>query len=26
VFEDRPGDWGPRRLPVSMHEPVESDA
>jgi pyruvate formate lyase activating enzyme len=26
VFEDRPGDWGPRRLPVSMHEPVASDA
>ena len=24
VFEDRPGDWGPRRLPVSMHEPVET--
>jgi pyruvate formate lyase activating enzyme len=23
VFEDRPGDWGPRRLPVSMHEAVE---
>jgi len=23
VFDDRPGDWGPRRLPVSMHEPVE---
>ena len=22
VFDDRPGDWGPRRLPVSMHEPV----
>ena len=22
VFEDHPGDWGPRRLPVSMHEPV----
>ena len=26
VFEDTPGDWGPRRLPVSMHEPVESSA
>jgi len=22
VFEDRPGDWGPQRMPVSMHEPV----
>jgi pyruvate formate lyase activating enzyme len=22
VFEERPGDWGPRRLPVAMHEPV----
>jgi pyruvate formate lyase activating enzyme len=22
VFDDRPGDWGPRRLPVSMHEAV----
>ena len=20
--DDRPGDWGPRRLPVSMYEPV----
>jgi pyruvate formate lyase activating enzyme len=20
VFEERPGDWGPRRLPVDMHE------
>jgi pyruvate formate lyase activating enzyme len=22
VFDERPGAWGPRRLPVSMHEPV----
>jgi pyruvate formate lyase activating enzyme len=26
VFEERPGDWGPRRLPVSMHEAVEGVA
>jgi pyruvate formate lyase activating enzyme len=26
LFEDRPGDWGPRRLPVSMHEPLEHPA
>jgi pyruvate formate lyase activating enzyme len=26
VFEDRPVDWGPRRMPVSMHEAVESGA
>ena len=24
VFEDRPGDWGPRRMPVSMHETFRS--
>ena len=22
VFEDQPGTWGPRRLPVAMHEPA----
>ena len=22
VFEERPGDWGARRMPVSMHEEI----